>query len=148
MKKLSLTLIALFCFFKISSAQIIVDANDFASNPAKYNGRTITIKGIKIQIQDEGNSTVGGGSIGGSGNISSGSGASGGSNNAPSTRCTPPKLYQTLNVQFNVPTYEGCFVILSKMATIIPVGGSPKADLTFKADTRTMNKVTGIRLVP
>jgi hypothetical protein len=133
---LTVLLLSLGTFIK---AQIVVDALDFATNPAKYNGKTLVIKGVTAKVPSP-NTQV---TPNQSGNVNNNNS---GQNNTPVVRCSAPKNWQVLQV--TLPNdYEGCFIMFSKMSNTLPVDKDVKMDLTFKVDTRSMHKVTKIKVV-
>jgi hypothetical protein len=137
-KNLLLTalLLSLGTFIK---AQIVVDALDFSTNPAKYNGKTIVIKGVNAKVPTLNTNII----SNQSGNLSNNNP---GKNNAPTIRCTAPRNWQVLQV--TLPNdYEGCFIMFSKMSNILPIDKDVRIDLTFKVETHSMHKVTKIKVV-
>ena len=142
MKKLFLFLLSVIAFSQYATAQNVVDANDFYENPTKYNGRTIILKDILVRKGGVKNA-----------NISSGSPISQGSGNAPnsagnSTRCIAPRNYEMLDIIFPNGKSKGCFIILNKVANPIPSDKNVTATISFKADSRTMNKISMIKFIP
>jgi hypothetical protein len=155
MKKITSLLIGSFAFFNMSSAQMVVDATDFYNNPSKYNGRTIVLKDIIVHKTSSAGTTITPAGVGAPGTpVSTGvttpSAVTGGATTpaAPATRCNPPRNFEVLEVVFPNGLTKGCFVILSKMANPIPSGKDVIATITFKADTRLLNKVTMIKFIP
>jgi hypothetical protein len=156
MKKITSLLICSFAFFKMSNAQMVVDATDFYNNPSKYNGRTIVLKDIIVHKATAPGTTITPAGVGSPGTpVSTGvttpSSVTGGAPTtpaAPATRCNPPRNFEVLEVVFPNGQTKGCFVILSKMANPIPSGKDVVATITFKADTRLLNKVTMIKFIP
>jgi len=142
MKKLFLFLLSVVAINQYASAQNIVDANDFYGNPAKYNGRMVVFKDIIVRKGVAKNSTV---SPGAKVSVGSGSASNAGS---ISTRCTAPRNYEMLEVVFPNGKTKGCFVILNKVANPIPSGKDVISTITFKADSRTMNKISMIKFIP
>ncbi len=142
MKKLFLFLFSVIALTQLATAQNVVDANDFFENPAKFNGRTIIFKDIIVR-----KGVTKDASIGSTAKVSVGSGSAS-SSAGGSTRCTPPRNYEMLEVVFPNGKTKGCFVILKKVANPIPSGKNVTATITFKADTRTMNKITMIKFIP
>ena len=166
MKKITSFLLGSFAFLSAANAQMVVDANDFFNNPSKYNGRTIVIKDITVRkaaplgasITPSG-TTAPGSPVGPAGSPTGGlitpSGVTGGSTPGSSTpsapaamRCNPPRNFEQLEVIFPNAQSKGCFVILSKMASPIPNNKDVIATITFKADTRLLNKITMIKFIP
>jgi len=164
MKKITSLLIGTFAIFSAANAQMVVDANDFFNNASKYNGRTIVIKDITVRkaapvgtsITPSGltspGSPVGPGGSPASGVVTpssvTGGSTPGGTPPPPAMRCNPPRNFEQLEVVFPNGQTKGCFVILSKMASPIPNNKDVIATITFKADTRLLNKVTMIKFIP
>lgn len=165
MKKITSFLVGAFAIFSASNAQMVVDANDFYNNPSKYNGRTIVIRDITVRKASAVGATItpsaasgAGTPVGPAGSPTSGivtpSGVTGGGTPtsptppAPAIRCNPPRNFEQLEVVFPNGQTKGCFVILSKMAAPIPTNKDVVATITFKADTRLLNKVTMIKFIP
>jgi hypothetical protein len=156
MKKITSLLICSFAFFKMSNAQMVVDATDFYNNPSKYNGRTIVLKDIIVHKATAAGTTITPAGVGSPGapvstGVTTPSSVTGGTPTAPvapATRCNPPRNFEVLEVVFPNGQTKGCFVILSKMANPIPSGKDVVATITFKADTRLLNKVTMIKFIP
>jgi hypothetical protein len=142
MKKIFLFLLSVIALSQHANAQNIVDANDFFENQAKFNGRTIIFKDIIIR-----KGVTRGVNIGPGSQVSQGSGSASNST-GNSTRCTAPKNYEILEVVFPNGKTKGCFVILKKVANPIPTGKDVTATITFKADSRTMNKISMIKFIP
>jgi len=160
MKKITSLLVCSLAFFSIANAQMVVDATDFFNNPSKYNGRTIVLKDIIVHkdvsvgtaitpagVGASGSPVAPGGSTGGVTTPSSISGGGAGAT-APAMRCIAPRNFEVLEVVFPNGQTKGCFIILSKMASPIPVGKDVVSTITFKADTRLMNKITMIKFIP
>ncbi len=160
MKKITSLLVCSLAFFSVSNAQMVVDATDFYNNPAKYNGRTIVLKDIIVHKAAPVGTTITpaagapgspvspGGSTGGVTTPSAVTGGTPSAPAAPAMRCNPPRNFEVLEVVFPNGQTKGCFVILSKMANPIPSNKDVLATITFKADTRLLNKVTMIKFVP
>ncbi len=142
MKKLFLFLISVVAMNQYASAQNIVDANDFYGNPAKYNGRMVIFKDIIVRKGVTRNSNISPGA-----KVSTGSGSASNSTGS-STRCTAPRNYEMLEVVFPNGKTKGCFVILNKVANPIPSNKDVISTITFKADSRTMNKISMIKFIP
>jgi hypothetical protein len=141
MKKLFLFLFSVIAFNQYANAQNVVDANEFYENQAKFNGRTIIFKDIKVRKGATKNVNISDGS-----QVSQGSGSV---NSASiSTKCTAPRNYEMLEIVFPNGKSIGCFVILKKVANPIPSGKDVIATITFKADSRTMHKISMIKFIP
>ncbi len=165
MKKFTLLSLSIFGFFAAGKSQLVVDATDFANNPSRYNGKTIIVRGVTARkiTANSGNTVVQGAT-----QAVAAPGAGGSSNNTPTKptvnsgnptttqtttptpaplRCSAPKNWTSLDLDFPVD-YEGCFIIFNRMANTLPNGQDFRVDITFKADTRTMHRVTRVKLLP
>lgn len=161
MKKITSFLVLSFTFLSVANAQMVVDATDFYNNPSKYNGRTIVLKDVIVHKSGSMGTSITPAGVGTPGSPISPSGATSGvvtpssvaggtptAPVAPATRCNPPRNFEVLEVVFPNGQTKGCFVILSKMANPIPSNKDVTATITFKADTRLLNKVTMIKFIP
>ena len=158
-------------------AQLVVNADDFARNPSRYNGRQIVIRNVSVNkgsssIQLSGPHTLSGNSpqaipsrsapsrstqiqtsntpttVQLNANTSSTGISINPSTTSPTSnsRCTPPKNWEIITVE--IPNYNGCFVMYTRMAKTIPAGRKLTADLTFFVDTNLMNRITRVKLIP
>jgi hypothetical protein len=155
-------------------AQLVVSQEDFASNPSQYNGRKIVLRNVSItknsgNVKLRGPRTISGnsptasittsssialiasGSAPQSVSVSPSSGP-GNTNTVPApvtttpTRantCIPPRNWEKLNV--DLPNYDGCFMIYSRMAKSIIANREVKADITFLVDTNLMHRITRVK---
>lgn len=179
MRKLLLKIWILGCLFGTTSlmAQLVVNADDFARNPSRYNGRQIVIRNVSVtkgssSIQLSGPQTLSGNSPQAS--LSSNAPSSSTqiqtsntpttvqltANNAPSGIVTnPTSTVPTSNsrctppknwesITVDIPNYSGCFVMYTRMAKTIPTGRELNADLTFFVDTNLMHRITRIKINP
>ena len=142
MKKLFLFLFSVIAFSQYTSAQNIVDANDFYENPSKYNGRTVIFKDIIVRKGVTKSASVSPGV-----QLNPGSGTPG-SASGNTTRCTAPRNYEIFEVVFPNGKAKVCFIILNKVADPVPSGKDVTATITFKADSRTMYKISMIKFIP
>ena len=163
----------LFCSSSLM-AQLVVSQEDFASNPSQYNGRQIVIRNVYITknastVKLNGPRTISGNaptaSVTTSTSIAliptgstpqsvtvSPSGGPGNTNTVPapatitptrSKTCIPPRNWEKINV--DLPNYEGCFMIYSRMAKSIIANRKVKAAITFLVDTNLMHRITRIK---
>lgn len=123
-----------------SVAQMAIPGEVFAQNPARFNGRKVTIKNIQIVAENlnGGNNTVG--TL--SGPFSLGAPGPVGTPSAPNVApCRPPRGYTTLNIFFKgEPEYKGCFFMMDSMFTQLnrELGGhDADAMISFRGDART-----------
>ncbi len=163
MKKFTLLSLSVFGFFAVGKSQLVVDATDFANNPSRYNGKTIVIRGVTARkiTSNSGTAVVQGatqavaapGTTGTNNTptrpiVSGGTPASGTPTPTPAPlRCSAPKNWTSLDLDFPVD-YEGCFIIYNRMANTLPNGQDFRIDITFKADSRSMHRVTRVKLLP
>jgi len=133
-------------------AQMAIPGAAFADNAARFNGRKVTVKDIKLDFTNTVNTTVGvvapaplAGPIqmptvapgpAGAGNVA--------------VRCNPPRGFSQVNVTFNAaPDYKGCFFMQDPMYNQLKrqAGGqSVDAQITFRGDARTGYNVSFYRL--
>ncbi|MGC6413443.1 MAG: hypothetical protein ACON5K_01945 [Bacteroidia bacterium] len=160
MKRLLLFTLGFVGLFNFAKAQLIVSATEFARNPALYNGRTIILTGVEVNINNPANTA----------NASIGSVATpvatltgpvsvspvaptrpqiGGTTTPTGTttaiqRCNPPKGWLITDVELP-NNLQQCFVIYDKMATTLPTQKF-NADLTLRVDTRLMHRITRVKV--
>jgi hypothetical protein len=142
MKKIFLFLFSIIAISQYATAQNVVDANDFYDNPTKYNGRTIIFKDIIVR-----KGGVKGADIGSGVQVNPGAGSTP-TATTTTVRCTAPRNYEIFEVVFPNGKSKGCFIILNKVADPVPSGKDVTATITFKADSRTMNKISMIKFIP
>ncbi len=155
MKKFT-TLFAL-AFIVVGSAfaQQAISGAIFASNPARFNGRTVTVKNVQLNMTNV-TSTTGTVAPGAAGVQA---GPAGPAHGAPGpngagtavVRCNPPKGYQKLDVDFiEEPDYQGCFFMKEVMFNQLKkeTGMQEKVDvqLTFRGDAKVGYMVTFYKL--
>lgn len=136
-------------FIGSSRGQMAIAGGIFAENPTRFNGRMITVKNIRLNLNAQN-------SISGAvppvnqpgGNVNNGSigGAS-----STMQRCNPPRGFKILDVEFiEKPEFESCFFIAESMYNQIKKEtlGQGKVDvqLTFRGDNRTGYNVMSYRL--
>lgn len=167
MKKFTLLSLSIFGFFAVGKSQLVVDATDFANNPSRYNGKTIVIRGVTARkitsnsgtavVQSATQPVAAPGTNGTTIHntptrpiVSAGTPASGVPTPTPTPaplRCSAPKNWTSLDLDFPID-YEGCFIIYNRMANTLPNGQDFRIDITFKVDSRTMHRVTRVKLLP
>ena len=154
MKKFTLFVLSIVGLASAAMAQgaMTVNAVDFTSNPARFNGKTIAISGLKLDMAANGPATgpvspAGGGApIPG---LSATPGAPGPMGaGAAVIRCNPPRGFRTLDVDFtNDPSFQKCFFISEAQYNALPKGQSAlTAQLTFKGDDRMGYTITMFKL--
>ena len=133
-----------------SIAQIAIPGEVFAGNPARFNGRRVTVKNIEIISQDPIGPSISGPAIGPTGSMVFAPGAAG-TPSAPSTHpCRPPRGYSEVSIFFKgAPEYKGCFFMADNMKTQLDreIGHeNTPAMINFRGDHRTGYNVTFYRL--
>lgn len=149
MRKILLTALVTIGMIGSSLGQLAIPGEVFAQNPARFNGRKVTIKNIQIVAENlnGGNGTIG--TV--SGPFSIGAPGAIGTPSSPNvTPCRPPRGYSKLNVFFKgEPQYKGCFFMMDAMFTQLnrELGGHDvDATISFRGDARTGYHVTLYRL--
>lgn len=149
MKKITLFTLSVFAFFGSTFAQNIPNptAVEFTSNPAKYNGQTISISGVKLNPKSS-LSTVSVAPAGGA--ITAGAGVSGSAGpNSGVTRCTAPRGFYTIDVDFpNNPSFSKCFFISGAQFNSLPkTQDGVNASIMFKGDDKNGYTITLFKLL-
>ena len=153
MKKVTLFLFSIVAFAAGAMAQgaMTVNAVDFTSNPARFNGKTIAISNLVVNLESTTSpspvSPVGGGApIPGLSTTPGTPGPMGAG--AAVIRCNAPRGFHVLDVDFtNDPNFNACFFISEAMYKSLPKGQpSVRATLTFKGDARIGYTVTMYKL--
>lgn len=148
MKKILFTALIAIGMIGSSAAQMAIPGEVFASNPAKFNGRQVTIKNLDFI---KGSPQVGP-SIGGpAGTFSNVAPGPAGTPTAPTTTpCRPPRGYSEINISFRgYPEYKGCFFMLDAMkAELERQCGHDKTpiQITLRGDNRMGYNVSFYRL--
>lgn len=132
-----------------SRGQMAIAGGIFAENPTRFNGRMITVKNIRLNMNTSG--TI-------SGAVPPASVPGGNVNNGPSgvsgsalQRCNPPRGFKQLDVEFSEkPEFESCFFMAESMYNQLKKEtlGQNKVDvqLTFRGDNRTGYNVMSYKL--
>ncbi len=133
-----------------SFSQMAISGGIFAENPARYNGRMVTIKNVRLNLSAQ-NRSVGVSSVGpaGSGLIPQGSSAVA----ATTPSCLPPKGFNQVDIVFiEKPDYRGCFFMSEALYNQCKkeVKGKTSVDvqITFRGDNRTGFNIESYRLLP
>jgi len=150
MKKITLFALSIVALASAAMAQgaMTINAADFTSNPARFNGKTIAISGVKLDLTAAAptgavSAASGGSSIPG---LSAGAGAPG-AVGAGGTRCNPPRGFKSIEVDFtNAPTFSKCFFIAEAKYNALPKGHALTAQLTFKGSDRLGYTITMFKL--
>jgi len=149
MKKILLTALVTIGMIGSSLAQMAIPGEVFASNPARFNGRKVTIKNIEIVKQDAHGV---GPSIGGpAGSFSHGAPGPVGSPTAPPTQpCRAPRGFSEVTIFFKgAPEYKGCFFMADNMKTQLDREcghENTPAMIDFRGDSRMGYHITAYRL--
>ena len=146
MKKITLLAFSIFAFIATTFAQNIQNptAVEFTTNPAKYNGATISISGVKLNPKSS-VSTV---SVAApSGAITAGAGTPGMGNNA--MRCTAPRGFYAIDIDFpNNPSFQKCFFISGAQFNSLPITKDGiNASIMFKGDDKNGYTITLFKLL-
>jgi len=132
-----------------SVAQMAIPGEVFASNPARFNGRKVTLKNIEIvkDVQSSTNSVI---APGPAINLQAAPGAIGTPTAPNVTPCRPPRGFSEVSIFFKAdPDYKGCFFMANSMkAQLDRETGheNTPAQITFRGDYRTGYNVTFYRL--
>lgn len=149
MKKLTLLFAVAFAVVGSAMAQMAIPGEMFAGNPARFNGRKVTIKNIEIVKADPAGSH---GAIGGpAGAFNHGAPGPAGSPTAPAAHpCRPPRGFSEISVFFKgAPDFKACFFMADNMKTQLDREcghENTPAQITFRGDSRTGYAVTFYRL--
>ena len=114
MKKLVTLVVLAIAVVGSAVAQMAIPGEIFASNPARFNGRKVTLKNIELVKADLNH---GGPAIGGPAGALHGAPGAVGTPSAPSTHpCRPPRGFTEVGVFFKgAPEYKACFFMASNM---------------------------------
>jgi hypothetical protein len=148
MKKLTLLFAVAFAIIGSAMAQMAIPGEVFASNPARYNSRKVTLKNLEI-VKTDGTT---GATIGGAaGTLSQGAPGAAGTPSAPvTTPCRPPRGFSEVSVFFKgEPNYKGCFFMADNMKQQLDREcghDRTPAEITFRGDSRAGYLITFYRL--
>lgn len=131
-------------FFGKSTAQMAMSGAIFSENPARFNGRIVTVKNVQVVFESQ-NSMPGAVAPANSNQNTTNSA------NGVLQRCNFPRGFKAMDILFlENPDFKGCFFMPESMYQQLKkeVGGSRKVDiqLTFRGDNRTGYNVTSYRL--
>jgi len=154
MKKITLFVLSIVGLASAAMAQgaLPVNAVDFTSNPARFNGKTIAISGLKLDMSAAMPAPAGAVSAVGSGSAIPGLAAAPGAPGAMGAgaaviRCNPPRGFRSLEVDFtNDPSFAKCFFISEAQYNALPKGHTLNAQLTFKGDDKLGYTITMFKL--
>lgn len=148
MKKFLLIALFTISFIGSSVAQMAIPGAVFASKPASFNGRQVTIKNIQLDFSSQ---KVHGfigpvAPVGGPGAVSVGPGPVGSPTAPATTPCNPPRGFKKLDVIFlEVPEVKYCFFMKDAMYTELERQSGHQnvdAQITFRGDARMGYNVT------
>lgn len=148
MRKFLLTALVTIGMIGSSVAQMAIPGEVFASNPARFNGRKVTIKNVEVVKTDLHGS---GPSIGGpAGSLNAAPGPVGSPSQPVMVPCRPPRGFSEVSLFFKgAPEYKGCFFMADSMKDqLMRECGheNTPAQITFRGDSRTGYNVTFYRL--
>ena len=148
MKKLTLfvlSIVGLACA-AVAQGALPVKAVDFTSCPARFNGKTIAISQLKLDLSTDVPTPAGAVGAAGSGSAVPGAPSAMGAA-AAVIRCNPPRGFRSLKVDFtNDPNFSKCFFISEAQYNALPKGCALNAQLTFKGDDRFGYTITMFKL--
>ena len=135
----------------MAQGAMTVNPVDFTSNPARFNGKTIAISGLKLDLSAAAAPTGAVSPAGGGAAIPGLAAAPGpatpGAPGAGVIRCNPPRGFRSLEVDFtNDPNFAKCFFISEAQYNALPKGHALTAQLTFKGDDRLGYTITMFKL--
>jgi len=148
MKKLVTLVVLAIAVVGSAVAQMAIPGEIFASNPARFNGRKVTLKNIELVKADLNH---GGPAIGGPAGALHGAPGAVGTPSAPSTHpCRPPRGFTEVGVFFKgAPEYKACFFMASNMKEQMDreIGHeNTPAQITLRGDSRMGYMISFYRL--
>lgn len=148
MKKLVTLVVVALAVVGSAIAQMAIPGDIFAQNPARFNGRKVTIKNIEIV---KSSAALAGPTIGGPAGTLNGAPGPVGSHSAPTTHpCRPPRGFTQMNLFFKgTPEYNGCFFMADNMYNQLMrecAHENTPAQITFRGDVRIGYMVSFYRL--
>jgi hypothetical protein len=151
MKKITLFVLSIVALASAAMAQgaMTINAVDFTSNPARFNGKTIAIAGVKLDLTAAAAPTGAVSPAGGGAAIPGLAAAPGPATpGAPGAiRCNPPRGFKSIEVDFtNDPSFSKCFFISEAQYNALPKGHALTAQLTFKGSDRLGYTITMFKL--
>ena len=148
MKKLVTLVVLAIAVVGSAVAQMAIPGEIFAGNPARFNGRKVTIKNIELVKADLNH---GGPAIGGPAGALHGAPGAVGTPSAPATHpCRPPRGFTEVGVFFKgAPEYKACFFMASNMKEQMDreIGHeNTPAQITLRGDSRMGYMISFYRL--
>jgi len=148
MKKLVTLAVVAIAVVGSAVAQMAIPGEIFAGNPARFNGRKVTLNNIELVKADLDH---GGPAIGGPAGAVHGAPGAVGTPSAPATHpCRPPRGFSKVEVFFKgMPEYKGCFFMAENMYNQLMrecAHENTPAQITFRGDSRIGYMVSFYRL--
>ena len=148
MKKLVTLAVVAIAVVGSAVAQMAIPGEIFAGNPARFNGRKVTLKNIELVKADL---DQGGPAIGGPAGAVHGAPGAVGTPNAPVVApCRPPRGFTKVEVFFKgAPEYKACFFMASNMKEQMDreIGHeNTPAQITLRGDARMGYMISFYRL--
>ena len=133
-----------------SAAQMAIPGKAFADNPARFNGRKVTLKNVSVSIESNlgsSNSVIAPAPL--TAPISARPIVAPGPRQMIQT-CRPPRGFKEVDVNFiDAPEYKGCFFMADAIYNQLKreLGGQTvDAQITFRGDSRTGYNLTFYKL--
>ena len=149
MKKITLFVLSIVALASAAMAQgaMTINAVDFTSNPARFNGKTIAISGVKLDLTAAAPTGAVSAASGGSSIPGLASAPGPATPGAGAIRCNPPRGFKSIEVDFtNAPAFSKCFFIAEAQYNALPKGHALTAQLTFKGSDRLGYTITMFKL--
>ena len=148
MKKLVTLVVVAIAVVGSAIAQMAIPGEVFAGNPARFNGRKVTIKNIEIV---KSSAALAGPVISGPVNTVNVAPGPVGTPSAPATHpCRPPRGFSQVEVFFKgIPEYKGCFFMADNMHNQLMrecAHENTPAMIDFRGDSRMGYHITAYRL--
>ena len=133
-----------------SAAQMAIPGKAFADNPARFNGRKVSLKNVSVSIESNlgsNNSVIAPATV--TAPISARPIVAPGPRQMIQT-CRPPRGFKEVDVNFiDAPEYKGCFFMADAIYNQLKrdLGGQTvNAQITFRGDSRTGYNLTFYKL--
>ncbi len=151
MKKITTFFAIAFAVIGMSKAQMTVAGEQFAQNPAIYNGKVVTLTNVKLDFSNNQNAPAGAVAPAPTGAPQAGAPAPGpNGQGAAVTTCNPPRGFVAVDVDFvAAQDYKGCFFMSQAQYNTLKnaAGGrSVDAQITLKGDNRAGYNITLYKL--
>jgi hypothetical protein len=135
-----------------SLAQMAIPGEVFATNPARFNGRQVSVKNVQfVKTSNQNSSVVGPVAPIGHAQVMAGTGPIGSPTGPTSGPCRPPRGFTEVGVHFiGAPEYKGCFFMMDNMKAELDrqmgLENNLDAQITFRGDPRVGFHVTFYRI--